>query len=171
MNFYAGIGAVETPGSVQDDMEGLAVVLASAGWCLRSGGAEGADTAFERGCDSVKGKKEIFLPWEDYNQNLSGLCHPTKRAALIAKDTVSWWDACTDGVKKMHARNAHIILGLKCDQPVLFVVGWTERGVPTGGTGVSMSIAYNRGIPVFNLSNPNAMKWIEKWLLEKGYEV
>jgi len=29
---------------------------------LRSGSAEGADQAFERGADKVKGKKEIYLP-------------------------------------------------------------------------------------------------------------
>ena len=47
--------------------------LALEGFVLRSGGADGADTFFEIGCDMSNGLKEIYLPWNNFNNNLSQL--------------------------------------------------------------------------------------------------
>jgi predicted Rossmann fold nucleotide-binding protein DprA/Smf involved in DNA uptake len=58
--FYAGIGARETPDDVLHLMYLLGRKLATDGYVLRSGHADGADLAFEKGCDSVNGRKEIF---------------------------------------------------------------------------------------------------------------
>ena len=44
---YAGIGARTTPASVLADMTVMAGWLARTGWTLSSGGASGADSAFE----------------------------------------------------------------------------------------------------------------------------
>ena len=44
---YAGIGARATPGAVLADMTVMAGWLARTGWHLSSGGANGADAAFE----------------------------------------------------------------------------------------------------------------------------
>ena len=57
---YAGIGARKTPESVLEEMRGVGFCLGTLGWTLRSGGARGADEAFEQGCDEAKGFKEIF---------------------------------------------------------------------------------------------------------------
>ena len=69
--YFAGIGSRQTPQSVQDLMVGIGRYLADRSWILRSGGAVGADMAFESGCDEVHGRKEIFLPWKGYNSNKS----------------------------------------------------------------------------------------------------
>jgi predicted Rossmann fold nucleotide-binding protein DprA/Smf involved in DNA uptake len=69
--YYSGIGSRRTPENIQELMVKLGHYLAGRGWVLRSGGAEGADTAFEKGCDQVHGRKEIFLPWKGYNNNKS----------------------------------------------------------------------------------------------------
>ena len=55
---YAGIGSRRTPPELLDEMEVLGRQLAIADYVLRSGGAKGADSAFERCCDAVKGVKE-----------------------------------------------------------------------------------------------------------------
>ena len=60
---YAGIGARKTPGGVLVLMREVGAILARDGWMLRSGGAEGADSAFEAGAKSAGGAREIFLPW------------------------------------------------------------------------------------------------------------
>jgi hypothetical protein len=63
---YAGIGSRQTPDHVLAAITAVAKVLAERGYILRSGGAEGADTAFEKGAGKAT---EIFLPWRGFNQN------------------------------------------------------------------------------------------------------
>ena len=46
---YAGIWARATPAAVLADMTVMAAWLARTGWCLSSGGADGADSAFAAG--------------------------------------------------------------------------------------------------------------------------
>ena len=70
---YAGIGSRETPKEVCIEIQGLAKTLANEGYVLRSGGATGADEAFETGCRHVIQLKkrhplaEIYLTWEGFN--------------------------------------------------------------------------------------------------------
>ena len=56
---YAGIGSRNTPENIQAIMTKLATKLESLGWVLRSGGADGADSAFELGVLSHQ-NKEIY---------------------------------------------------------------------------------------------------------------
>ena len=71
--YYAGIGSREAPALIQGFFTKLAERLAGQGYVLRSGGAAGADKAFEKGCDEASGEKEIFLPWAGYNDSDSTL--------------------------------------------------------------------------------------------------
>jgi predicted Rossmann fold nucleotide-binding protein DprA/Smf involved in DNA uptake len=54
---YAGIGSRSTPPETLPLIESIAARLAEKGWVLRSGGADGADSAFEKGCDQKQGTK------------------------------------------------------------------------------------------------------------------
>ncbi len=47
--YYSGIGSRETPDDIIDVMKQLGKKLADQGWILRTGGAKGADQAFELG--------------------------------------------------------------------------------------------------------------------------
>ena len=49
MRYYTGVGSRETPPEVISVMEDAAFRLAGLGFTLRSGKAEGADAAFQRG--------------------------------------------------------------------------------------------------------------------------
>ena len=60
---YAGIGSRKTPVHILSKMRRVAERLEVRGYTLRSGGADGADTAFEEGCK----RKEIFLPQPGFN--------------------------------------------------------------------------------------------------------
>lgn len=147
-NLYAGIGSRETPHNVLSYMRILAEELAKRDWCLRSGGANGADSAFEKGCDQTAGAKEIFLPWKDFNGSKSELFNQSYGAFLLAEAYHPNWSACKTAARKLHARNVHQILGLDLDTPVKFVVCYTKDGKRTGGTGQALRIAEKLNIPI-----------------------
>ena len=151
MKRYCGVGSRETPPEVLSQMKTLANFLAQYGWLLRSGGAQGADTAFETGCGDGRGSKEIFLPWKRFNGNLSPLYTQSTEAIEMARDIHPCWNACRFAAKKMHARNVHQVLGKDLVEPVDLVVCWTKRGKVTGGTATAINLAKSRGIPVFNM--------------------
>ena len=146
---YAGIGSRSTPPEIQDQMTMAATQLSYHDLILRSGGADGADAAFERGAEP--GKKEIFLPWRGFNRNPSPLCTPLQEAYDIAAHYHPVWDKLSDAVRRIMARNSHQILGASLNDPVLFVLCWTPNGIGEGGTGQAMRIAEAHGIPIFNM--------------------
>ncbi len=152
---YAGIGSRKTPPSILTLIEHTAVYLAKKGLTLRSGGAPGADTAFERGCDRVGGKKEIFLPWKGFNGNHSPHFSPPAQAEVIASFCHPHWKACSPVSRKFHARNCPQILGLHLETPVDFVLFWApeENGRIQGGTATAVTLAREMKIPTFNLWN------------------
>lgn len=153
---YAGIGSRETPADICDLMRLIATVLEDRGLTLRSGGAGGADLAFEAGTSSDR-SREIFIPWRGFNGSRSPYFPDgrdaaiTRQAAEIAEAAHPAWDRCSDGAKRLHTRNVHQVLGLRLDSPVRFVLAWTKDGRASGGTGQAIRIAEARGIPVLNL--------------------
>ena len=98
--YYTGIGSRETPEEVLSLFTIVGEFLAKKGYMLRSGGAKGADKAFEVGCDKVKGKKEIYLPWRKFENSNSNLIVKDKRAFDIAKQFHPYWHNLSNGAKK-----------------------------------------------------------------------
>jgi len=148
---YCGIGSRETPEAICEEMSEIAETLAEHGFTLHSGGAPGADSAFEAGCTRVRGDKVIFLPWKGFNGNKSTLYDQSKEAFDLAAKYHPAWDKLKEPVRKLMARNVQQVLGTKLISPVRFVVCWTKDGGPTGGTGQALRIAADYKIPVFNL--------------------
>ena len=157
---YAGIGSRSTPLNILYQMTELAEHLRICGWTLRSGGAKGADTAFESGApDCFAGKKEIFLPTDvipDEAFEIAAQHHPT-------------WGGLKPFVKRLHARNVQQILGRHLDSKVKFVVCWTKDGaetkttIETGGTGQAIRVANAYKIPVFNLANEGRFETVKQF--------
>ena len=152
---YAGIGARLTPPEEMDILEHLAAVLGTK-HTLRTGGAEGADTAFMNGCPPLVA--EICLPWPKYNSKYKYkegwyFCHNDIHpdALEIASRFHPAWNRCTPSVRKLFVRNVYVILGPFLDQPVDFVVCWTPKGEAVGGTGHAIRLASYYNIPVYNL--------------------
>lgn len=140
MTVYAGIGSRATPDNILGKMRNAGSWHASLGYILRSGGAIGADTAFEQGARSVTGQVEIYLASD---------C--TAEAEELSSKFHNNWDACSSYARRLHGRNAMIILGKNLDDPVDFVMCWTKGGYTVGGTGQAIRIANHYGIPVINL--------------------
>jgi hypothetical protein len=162
---YAGIGSRRTPSDVIAFMTRIAKRLDAWGWTLRSGGADGADTAFAQGADH----KEVYVPWPEFTEDgVSRLSKPTFRAMEIAAKYHPNWKNLSDAVQKLHGRNVHQILGASCDAPCAMVICWTPDGstgkttAHTGGTGQAIRIAHDRRIPIFNLALPDhRLAWEE----------
>jgi hypothetical protein len=166
MNYYTGVGSRASPPLVIAQMKGMGEVFASLGWCLRSGGAGGADAAFEAGCDMGKGLKEIYLPWKGFNKHNSDKYNISQEAWDYASRIHPVWHKLTPAAKNLHARNVYQVMGESLSEPSLFLVCWTidgcehkkDRNIETGGTGTAIAIASENGIPVYNLANPGRLE-------------
>jgi len=128
-------------------MTKIAILLYGQGYILRSGGAEGADSAFEAGAGD---RKEIFLPWKGFNKNPSPLYPPSEKAIKMACAIHPLGDKLERAHKLLHGRNMHQVLGREIgdSKPSQFILCWTP-GV--GGTVTALTAAHHHHIPVFNL--------------------
>lgn len=151
MKYYAGIGSRNTPTAIQMEMMFLGRMAAKKGLILRSGGANGADLAFERGCDSAKGIKQIYLPFKGFNESDSPYYKVCEEAMCMAEALHPNWRACGRVAKLLMARNCYQILDRSLDSPVDFVVCYTSDGTFKGGTGQALRLAKEQGIKIYNL--------------------
>lgn len=162
-NIYTGIGSRQTPLHIMIEMTTIASILGFSHYILRSGGAGGADSAFEVGCDRVNGHKEIYLPWKNFKDSKSLLYTIHPWAFELAEKFHPNWKACSAGAKKLHARNAHQLFGYH-KQPTDFVICWTPGGRIEGGTGMAIRIAREFDLLVYNLAVPNQYQTLIKRL-------
>lgn len=159
---YAGIGSRKTPPEVCEVIRHLAGRLGCVGWTLRSGRAEGADSAFECGARAVQGSCEIFLPEDlrplsvrvnDKIQNWSYMDEVTGStigAKVIARLLHPNGKNLSPHALELHARNTYQIIGQDLNTPVQFVVCWTEGGRGEGGTGQALRLAKMLNIPILD---------------------
>jgi len=158
MNYYTGIGSREIPPEIKNLMKEIATRLRELGYILRSGGADGSDTAFELG---AKKRKEIYLPWKGFNNRKSKRFEISNDALELAETLHPGWNYLKSPARKLMARNCYQILGEDLKTKSDFVVCWTkdgceshsQRSSKTGGTGQAISLASKNKINVFNLFN------------------
>lgn len=148
--YYAGIGSRETPKEIIKIMIQIAESLGKKGVILRSGAAEGADTAFEVGCDNVNGRKEIYLPWRGFGDSKSTLIVKDPKAFELVEKYHPGYSRLSQGALKLQARNSHQVLGLDLNTPSDFIICYTPKGKGSGGTGQALRIAKDYSIPVFD---------------------
>ena len=173
---YAGIGSRETPDDIQVIMTDYAYAFAMES-VLRTGGADGADKAFEFGARTGGGLVELFLPWPGFNGCLNNelLSEPTEAAYEVAEHYHPGWAFLKQGARKLIARNSHQVLGKDLDDPVDTIVCWTPdgsldgKGKKSGGTGQALRIACDYPeIDVFNLQRPDHLEWITEAIGSDG---
>lgn len=157
---YAGVGSRISPPDTLKMLAGVASVLDRKGYTLRSGAAEGADSAFEAGSR----RKEIYLPWKGYNGSGSLLFPPSEEALRIS--------AALHPSKRLKAahrlllgRNAHQVLGKDLDSPAEFLVCWTADST-MGGTAHTIRIAEYHHVPVYNLACPGDLALFQDHFLK-----
>ena len=173
---YAGIGSRQTPPAVLDAMARIAHALGNAGVALSTGGADGADQAFETGALRTRAPLTVHTPWPGYNGYRPGAdARPSVNvirprpadtlqghtyADLARRHHPAWDGLRSRGVRALFVRNVSILAGaLDADGdalPVRAVIAYTPnglaRGRAAGGTGHTLRIAEELGIPAVNLS-------------------
>lgn len=156
MKYYTGIGSRETPEDILKLFEEIGIILAKKGYSLRSGGAPGADSAFEKGCRLVNGNRQIFLPWKNFNNNPSKRFFINEQAFELGKKyyemTGRKWSDINYAVKKLMSRNVYQVLGPKLDKPSDFIICWTPGGKEVGGTSQALRIAKDYNIKIYNFA-------------------
>lgn len=176
---YAGIGSRKTPVAVLNEMVALGKALAPT-HTLRSGAADGADSAFEQGARDGHGACEIYLPWAGFNGHASQLTKVSPAALEMARSMHPAWDRLSPAAQKLHARNCNQVLGDSLDEPVRMVICWTpdgceskeQRRSTTGGTASAIVLAQAWGVPVFNLFNEASRdRLVDMLLQEDGLDV
>lgn len=137
---YSGCGARSTPDEVLEVMTELATDLEDYGFSLRTGGALGADTAFLDGIKKHPEKVELYLPWKDYNGYSSPYTGVHPKVQQLASMYHPAWENCSQGARKLHGRNLHIVAGpnVAVPTPSLFMLCYTPNANATGGTGLSL---------------------------------
>lgn len=176
LKFYTGVGSRDTPNDIQVLMMRLAHKLYSKGWILRSGGAGGADKAFEMGVPMLNGNSaEIYLPWDGFRgmreqQNSAYLS--TTQAELRAeakgflKEAIgeSHFNNLKGTALKLHARNVFQVLGKDLQTPSKLLICWTKGGKDVGGTATAIKLARMNNIKVYNLGIAEDLEKIVDWL-------
>lgn len=126
-------------------MTTIAQGLFERGWTLRSGGADGADKAFEAG----SGRSEIYRPEGDLTAAMA-IFEEEVRPRAKCKSIY----AMQPYIGKLLARNMHQILGADLQTPSRFVLCWTPTldytDFAAGGTRYALLLAHSRGIKILN---------------------
>lgn len=177
---YTGIGSRETPADVLRLMTRIAQRLATLGYTLRSGAADGADAAFEAGSIA----REIYLPWEGFNQRsasepgvfVTSRLPCAQAAEALAAEYHPGWAKLGQGARRLHARNTTQVLGASLAAPSSFVVCWARNprlvgekiADVAGGTGLAVRLAHARNVPIFHLGIDEHRARIERWLDRSG---
>jgi len=172
---YTGIGSRSVPSDVFSVMRRFAYMVSELQWVLRSGGANGADSAFEQGCrDHAESigctpAMNIYLPWEGFNGRTTkdgnfpcyhvGVSSEEDRAMKLAAKHHPAWDRCSRMAKQFHARNCFQILGLDLESETDIVVCWTPEGKRGGGTGQALRLAESLDIPIIDLGEEYEMSY------------
>ena len=182
--YYTGIGSRSTPKEILKLMRKIAYKMAIEGYILRSGGAEGADTAFADGwgdaysedlnSDGISSRKaEIYLPWNGFNAQYSTqegrMVLDYSKAANIVKDIHPTWERLNQAAQTLHSRNAHQVLGKDLQTPSKLVIFWAPEVNKSikGGTATAVKLARKHNIPVFNLADDEVYNRLQNFVKEK----
>lgn len=155
-------------------MTALANQLAGLGFHLRSGKAEGADWAFQKGAMEANGTMTIYKPDEEFGSDRCSDVtndfilspHLMEVCQGIAKTVHGAWHKCTYKAKRFHGRNVCQVLGHNLNRGVLepelswFVLYWApvkDKKVK-GGTATAVNLAKKYGIPTINMLD-NDWEW------------
>lgn len=158
--YYTGVGSRKTPQNILQLMTLIATKMASLNYILRSGGAQGADKAFEEGAGVMK---EIYYAND-----------ATTEAIELASKFHPAWGKCSMYAKKLHGRNSFQVLGLNLKTPSEYCICWTPDGClshstrqyQTGGTGTAISISEYYKVQIVNLALSDHYNHWYQWAIK-----
>lgn len=173
---YTGIGSRDTPEEIIFLMKKLGFLLAKKNFILRSGGAKGADYAFEQGCDLAGGKKEIFVPWKGFGKkhgrnpletDISFIPDLAKKAFRELLEVYQDFNINSEKyIWALMERNMCQIMGSDMKTPTSGVICWTPNGEEVGGTRWAIRFAKKNNIRIYNLAEEKEREKIESLVKE-----
>ena len=158
-----GIGSRTISDSEERVIRQISRVLAKAGCTLRSGGADGADTAFEAGWRDVgSSAMEIFVPWSGFNGTTSDAPYIVldKKSDLFeeahneAQTVHPAWYRLSRGAQYLHTRNIFQVRGPELKVPSDVIIAMADpvgRFGVKGGTSTAWTLGKRLQVPTFNL--------------------
>ena len=158
--YYTGVGSRSAPSEIMSLMTSVASKLEQLDYSLRSGAADGADTAFESGVSNPM-NKQIFIAWNGFSNRYDseeGVFNVKGQAVVQAEEIASSihpaWEKLSRGAKGLHTRNIFQCLGPTLNVPSKFLICYAEvdkHGTPKGGTCTAWECAKRNNIPCLNL--------------------
>jgi hypothetical protein len=166
-------------------MRRLANHLREQGWVLRSGGAEGADEAFEQGVmddpEYTENDLEIYLPWPGFCGHQPSVCN------IVAPRLQNWsqavaraslihpiWNELKRSHQLLHGRNIYQVYGLDLESPAAYIVYYAREradGEVDGGTRTAVMAARQAGVRELNLYRPAVLTKLTELLDAEEPEV
>jgi hypothetical protein len=185
IKYYTGVGSRNISKDEQDFIRDVAYKLRCKGWFLRSGAADGADSAFWDGHSKFyrethehhdRDHERIYLPWDGfqgYHVDSPMKCFYTpkilgveKQAREIAMDVHPASHKLTRGPLAMHTRNVLQVLGDNLKSPSTFLIACSDpiKGGVTGGTNTAVQLAIRNNVPWYNIRVKEDKERLERWL-------
>lgn len=171
-----GIGTRKTDKQAFAMLYNIARRMAHQGWELRSGGAIGADTAWERGWDGFDAK-QIFLTRGTSlviaKNTACGHISYYGDIWLEAEDIASRihprWENLDEASQALHTRNVFQILGLDLQSKTDVVAAYAPPAGNSvkGGTATAFNLARAKGIPTFNLWTIDGQRQFFAFVLDR----
>lgn len=165
--YYTGIGNldVDMPMYWSSLIREIVEMLYNKEFILRSGGAEGTDSMFEKHAGN---KKETYLPFKGFNGSDSELYFISDEAKQLAVKFHPMGERLlTSQYLNYHARKGYQILGYELDTPVEFIITCTSD-INSDGTSHALRIAKAYDIPIYNLHDMGDKELNEFWLYLKS---
>jgi len=157
MSTYTGIGSIKTPPVILALMFRIGAKMADRGHVLRSGGAQGADNAFESGCRSASGRSEIFrMPNKKIQPGI------LKQSRELGVKFSPQFSAFSKG-KQWHLASSGLqVLGEFLDNPSSGIICYYSD--ENSGTSTGTRIADFYKVPVWNLYFQENRAKFESWI-------
>lgn len=174
---FTGVGARKNvPPDILGLMRRAGAALAAAGFLLRSGAAEGSDSAFEAGVLEAGGATEIYLPEAGFRGHASPLVIERMPRYADAKVLAQWhykkWAGADRFTRNCMTRNVMQVVGAELVDPSSFLICWGpnpefvngELVNVAGGTGQAVRLARTFNVPRFHLGVPEHAARIQKYV-------
>lgn len=156
--YYTGVGSRDISSEEYSLIVKIAERMSDLGYVLRTGGAQGSDSAFMEGCRNINpNMMEVWSPWVGFCKGETDTLTLDEkglaRQFFIKKGIIPWFDDMKQGAKRLHERNYFQVVGRLPLSKVCIFCSDEEKGEPVGGTRSAVLTARNFGVPTYNLRN------------------
>ena len=166
--YYTGVGSRDITQEEYHLLKQIGTRMSELDYWLRSGAADGSDSAFQHGaCYDQEIKTEIWIPWPSFQidlqrstpyvdyHSLTEDLFSVARQFYLDKKIIPWFDNMTRGPQALHARNYYQVVGFPSENNIskvcIYCADESKKGEVAGGTRSAVMVARYYGIPTYNI--------------------